>query len=134
MTWVKQTWKRLLAPLLSDPIVETFEIRTLSSNSSEEAETEPLLNVLFKPGVTDNVANSARQAICDLGLAVENVATCRKYWVNSDASSEEMDRMAAKVLSNEAIEHVVRGPLSMDTIKLGSEYTFETGHDPHSHT
>lgn len=117
--------EKIACSLLSDPIVETFEIRMLSSNSSEATETEPLLNVLFKPGVTDNVANSARQAICDLGLSVENVATCRKYWVNSDASSEEMDRMAAKVLSNEAIEHVVRGPLSMDTIKLGSEYTFE---------
>jgi len=33
--------------------------------------------------------------------------------------------MASKVLSNDAIEQVVRGPLSMNSIKLGSEYTFE---------
>ncbi|MEQ8635724.1 phosphoribosylformylglycinamidine synthase subunit PurL [Gimesia maris] len=111
--------------LLADPIVETFEIRILSGATAESTDTEPLLNVMFKPGVTDNTANSAREAIIDLGLAVENVATCRKYWVNSDASSEEIDRMAAKVLSNEAIEYVVRGPLQMDSIKLGSEYTFE---------
>ncbi|HAH46719.1 MAG TPA: phosphoribosylformylglycinamidine synthase, partial [Planctomycetaceae bacterium] len=111
--------------LLADPIVETFEIRILSGATSETTDSEPLLNVMFKPGVTDNTANSAREAICDLGLAVENVATCRKYWVNADASSDEIDRMAAKVLSNEAIEYVVRGPLQMDSIKLGSEYTFE---------
>ncbi|WP_298860116.1 phosphoribosylformylglycinamidine synthase subunit PurL [uncultured Gimesia sp.] len=111
--------------LLSDPIVETFEIRILSGNASDSENAEQLLNVLFKPGVTDNVANSAREAIRDLGLSVENVATCRKYWINSDAKSEEADRMASKVLSNDAIEQVVRGPLRMDSIKLGSEYTFE---------
>ncbi|MEQ9070078.1 MAG: phosphoribosylformylglycinamidine synthase subunit PurS, partial [Gimesia chilikensis] len=96
--------------LLADPVVETFEIRTLSSESTESGSSEPLLNVMFKPGVTDNVANSARDAIADLGLAIENVATCRKYWVNSDADSDEIDRMASKVLSNDAIEYVVRGP------------------------
>ncbi|MAC52441.1 MAG: phosphoribosylformylglycinamidine synthase, partial [Gimesia sp.] len=111
--------------LLADPIVETFEIRILSGSTPETTDSEPLLNVMFKPGVTDNTANSAREAIRDLGLAVENVATCRKYWVNSDAATDEIDRMAAKVLSNEAIEYVVRGPLQMDSIKLGSEYTFE---------
>ncbi|WP_417391399.1 phosphoribosylformylglycinamidine synthase subunit PurL [Gimesia sp.] len=116
---------KIARTLLADPIVETFEIRILSGATSETTDSEPLLNVMFKPGVTDNTANSAREAICDLGLAVENVATCRKYWVNADASSDEIDRMAAKVLSNEAIEYVVRGPLQMDSIKLGSEYTFE---------
>ncbi|QDT90716.1 phosphoribosylformylglycinamidine synthase subunit PurL [Gimesia algae] len=116
---------KIARTLLADPIVETFEIRILSGVTAESTGSEPLLNVMFKPGVTDNTANSAREAICDLGLAVENVATCRKYWVNSDAASEEIDRMAAKVLSNEAIEYVLRGPLQMDSIKLGSEYTFE---------
>ncbi|WP_417380546.1 phosphoribosylformylglycinamidine synthase subunit PurL [Gimesia sp.] len=116
---------KIARTLLADPIVETFEIRILSGATPDTEGTEPLLNVMFKPGVTDNTANSAREAICDLGLAVENVATCRKYWVNPDATNEEIDRMAAKVLSNEAIEYVVRGPLQMDSIKLGSEYTFE---------
>ncbi len=117
--------EKIAQTLLSDPIVETFEIRILSGTDSDSTDAEQLLNVLFKPGVTDNVANSAREAIRDLGLSVENVATCRKYWINSDATSEEADRMASKVLSNDAIEQVVRGPLSMDSIKLGSEYTFE---------
>ncbi|WP_299465869.1 phosphoribosylformylglycinamidine synthase subunit PurL [uncultured Gimesia sp.] len=121
----QQGVEKIAKSLLSDPIVETFEIRILAGDSSDSAQAEQLLNVLFKPGVTDNVANSARQAILDLGLSVENVATCRKYWVNADAASDEIDRMASKVLSNDAIEHVVRGPLCMDSIKLGSEYTFE---------
>ncbi|MFK7776959.1 MAG: phosphoribosylformylglycinamidine synthase subunit PurL [Gimesia sp.] len=117
--------EKIAQSLLSDPIVEMFEIRILSEQNTNSAEAEQLLNVMFKPGVTDNVANSAREAICDLGLAVENVATCRKYWINSDAKAEEADRMASKVISNDAIEQVIRGPLSMDSIKLGSEYIFE---------
>jgi phosphoribosylformylglycinamidine synthase II len=56
------------------------------------------------------------------------VATCRKYWVNDDASETEIDRLSARVLSNDAIEHVVTGPLKMDRISLGGEYKFELAH------
>ena len=44
-----------------------------------------LLNVLFKPGVTDNVALSTHKALVDLGFNVEAVATGRKYWFDAAA-------------------------------------------------
>ncbi|MDP7277341.1 MAG: phosphoribosylformylglycinamidine synthase subunit PurL [Planctomycetaceae bacterium] len=112
--------------LLVDPIVEEHAIRSLGSPPATTGSTDQdrLLNVLFKPGVTDNVANSTQKALGELGLDVAAVATCRKYRVNVDVDVADLARLAERVLSNEAIEHVVEGPLAMASIGLGSEYRF----------
>jgi len=117
--------------LLADGVAESFSIHQLdaaASDSSNGANGGQLLNVLFKDGVTDNVANSALKALKDQDVSVEAVATCRKYWVNDGASEAEIARLSAKVLSNDAIEHVVSGPLQMDRISLGGDYKFKLTH------
>lgn len=117
--------ERAANSLLSDPVVETFSARSLATGSDSPANGHTLLNVLYKPGVTDNVAQSAKQAIKDLGLDAQAVATCRKYWLGSQASTADVDRLATKVLANGAIEHVIRGPLELASLALGSEYRFQ---------
>ena len=114
--------------LLVDELVEDHVLREIGSeeNGSDDPNSR-LLNVLFKPGVTDNVAQSTQRALDDLGLNAHAVATCRKYRVNSDASATDLARLAERVLSNEAIEHVVEGPLAMESIAVGSDYAFELG-------
>lgn len=121
---------RVSRTLLADGVAETFSAHRLdaSAEPSNDSASGQLLNVLFKAGVTDNVANSALKALKDQDVCVEAVATCRKYWVNEDASEAEIDRLSAKVLSNDAIEHVVAGPLKMDRISLGGEYQFRLTH------
>ncbi|GAB4147041.1 MAG: phosphoribosylformylglycinamidine synthase subunit PurL [Planctomycetaceae bacterium] len=120
--------ERIAETLLADPITEQFHISETASrepdNQNGAAESE-LLNVLFKPGVTDNVAYSTKNVLGDLGFDVEAVATCRKYWINADASAEDVNRMCNKVLANDAIERIVRGPLKMSSIALGTDYQFE---------
>lgn len=111
--------------LLADTVAESFSVHRLDSGESGAAEDGQLLNVLFKPGVTDNVANSALKALKDQDVPVEAIATCRKYWLNADAGGAEVERLSTKVLSNDAIEHVVAGPLHMDRISLGGDYQFE---------
>ena len=73
--------------LLVDPVVETCCI--LERGGSEAAKAKngslALVNILYKPGVTDNVAMSAKSALADLGINAQGVATCRKYWFNRDA-------------------------------------------------
>jgi phosphoribosylformylglycinamidine synthase II len=112
--------------LLVDPVAEVFSAHRVSSQSTAAA-TNPgrLLNVLFKPGVTDNVALSAQKALADLGFAVDAVATGRKYWFETDVSDGDLDRICKRVLANDAIERVVSGPLQMDQIGAGSEYKFQ---------
>jgi phosphoribosylformylglycinamidine synthase II len=122
---------RVSKTLLADGVAESFTIHRLDAaagDSPNGANSGQLLNVLFKAGVTDNVANSALKALKDQDVSVEAVATCRKYWVNDNASEAEIDRLSAKVLSNDAIEHVVTGPLQMDRISLGGEYKFKLTH------
>ncbi len=115
--------------LLVDMVVETCSLRHLDGNhpGSEEVanNSATLINVLFKPGVTDNVALSTQAALKDLGIDAQAVSVCRKYWINADADQGELERLAARVLSNDAIEQVVYGPLQIESIALGSEYDFE---------
>ncbi|MEW4529218.1 phosphoribosylformylglycinamidine synthase subunit PurL [Maioricimonas sp. JC845] len=112
-----------VARLLGDTVVEDCQVNVLPATAN--GRDGLLLNVLYKPGVTDNVGETARSALADAGLQVERVATCRKYWINADASATDVDRLCAKVLANDAIEQVIRGPLPLESLALGSEYAFE---------
>src|ERR1700693_6152723 len=84
----QSTVERVAARLLVDPVVETLEVRPLSAEAEQRSHANGMrpINVLFKPGVTDNVGKSAKSPLIELVLPVEEVATCRKYWVNSDAA------------------------------------------------
>jgi phosphoribosylformylglycinamidine synthase subunit PurSL len=121
--------ERAAAALLVDSVVETWEVRPVSANGRAAAPPAAArgqaINVLFKPGVTDNVGQSAQAALRDLGLSVEAVATCRKYWVNADAAAADLEKLSRRVLANDAIEQVVRGPLFLERLSLGSTYRFE---------
>ena len=122
---------RAATTLLVDPVVETFQVRCISHPEQLRAEVGkasaelPLLNVLFKPGVTDNVALSTHNALKDLGFDIDSVATVRKYWFEKGVSTRELDRLAKRVLANDAVERILTGPLHMETIGAGSEYKFQ---------
>lgn len=114
--------QRAMRELLGDSVVENCRVM---KPGSDKQNGEALLNVLLKPGVTDNVASSTKTALKELGLNVENVATARKYWFNGDSDQNELGRASSRVLANDAIEQVIAGPLQMDSIAVGSDYTFE---------
>src|SRR5690606_27091769 len=101
------------------------KVHRLPQSQAAGSDAEHLLNVLFKPGVTDNVALSVRKAMADAGVDAEAVATCRKYWMQGTARPEDWQRIQSRVLANDAIEHVVAGPLRLESISVGSEYRFE---------
>ncbi len=119
--------EKIAAGFLADTVVETYAVRSLSNSAKSNSnmpEQESLLNVLYKPGVTDNVADSVKVALVDLGHSVSGVRTCHKYWLNSDADGADLKRVAGKVLANEAIQQVIWGPLHLTNLALGSEYKF----------
>ncbi len=118
--------------LLVDSVVESCAVRRLGKNATEveknssgSSTSSKLFNVLFKPGVTDNVALSTKAALSDLTVPVSAVATCRKYWLNDGANADEVQRLIKRVLANDAIEHVIAGPLKMESIAVGNEYKFK---------
>ena len=115
--------------LLADTVVETFHAHRLDAatgeNSGSTNDDGRLLNVLYKPGVTDNVANSAKGAMAGLGFDAQAVRTCRKYWLNDDAGDAEVTRVSEKILANDAIEQVIAGSLRMNDLAVGGDYQFE---------
>lgn len=128
--------KRAAEDLLVDPVAEVFSFVAISSDgrnsngnsangNGQSDASAPQLNVLFKPGVTDNVASSTLKALQDIGLSVDAVATARKYWFEPGISTSELERLTKRVLANDAVERVIAGPLLMEKIGAGSDYSFD---------
>ena len=111
--------------LLVDNVVETFSLHRPDAAPSTPSSGERAVHVLFKPGVTDNVAQSTQKALVDLGFDVENVATGRSYWFGLVANRKHVDLLAARVLANDAIERVIEGPLALKSLEFGSNYEFD---------
>ena len=113
--------ERMGRELLADPVVETLVVRELPDRGAPAGR---LLNVLLKPGVTDNTAATVLPALRDGGYVVDAVRTCQKYWFNEDADERELQRAATKVIANDAIQQVVTGPLAISSLGLGAPYAF----------
>jgi phosphoribosylformylglycinamidine synthase II len=70
------------------------------------------------------VALSALRAIHDLGLAADEVRTFRKYWFAA-LETETLERLAGRILANDAIEQCVFGSLELASLSLDSKYEFK---------
>jgi len=113
----------LAAELLVDRVVERFVVRRLPDQGPA---TRPgrQLNVLLKPGVTDNVAATALPALQDRGYPVTAVRSCQKYWIDAGCEGAELSRFCARVIANDAIQVVIEGPLTLSSLSVGSQYHF----------
>lgn len=115
--------------LLADSITERTTIAKVGDPvlASAPGGFDQLVHVLPKPGVMDPVAQSTLQALQDMGLPVEQVSTLRKYWL-SDIQGEQLDRVCQKLLSNDSIERVIAGELTLQRIDVGTDYSFSLEH------
>jgi phosphoribosylformylglycinamidine synthase len=98
-----QEVERLRRELFTDPIVqESSSISRLARDFSW------IIEVGFRPGVTDNVGKTAREGIEEvLGrhLALgEAVYTSRQYLITGPLRREEIERIAADLLANSLIQ------------------------------
>ncbi|MCA9057307.1 MAG: phosphoribosylformylglycinamidine synthase, partial [Planctomycetaceae bacterium] len=115
---------RAAEDVLCDSVVESWRLHQLPTSASECEPGETHLNVMLHPGVTDSVADNAARILTQLGLSVTAVATCRKYWLSGSLSEAEVARISSRVLANDAIEHVISGPLQISDLSVGSDYEF----------
>src|SRR5258708_2466010 len=104
---VESQIQKIASGFLADTVVETYNVHRLSENSHPIPNSAPsefgqgqipnsLLSVLSKPGVPDNVADSVKAVLIELGHAVSAVRTCQKYWFHADAGQTELKRVATK--------------------------------------
>jgi phosphoribosylformylglycinamidine synthase len=127
-----QQVERLCRELFADEIVERTIIGQVGESRLAESPVgdATLVHVLPKPGVMDPVAQSAERAIADFDIAVSAVRTFRKYWIRGEALDDRIQLLCGKILANDSIEQVVRGPLQLDRLAVGSPYRFDLVHVP----
>ncbi|MDP2897508.1 MAG: phosphoribosylformylglycinamidine synthase, partial [bacterium] len=89
--------------LFSDPVIQESTL-----NAPLERDFSWMIEVGYRPGVTDNVGRTSVEAISDvLGdrLSAEpRVYTSRKYLISGGLSREDADRIASGLLANELIQ------------------------------
>ncbi|HRR40745.1 MAG TPA: phosphoribosylformylglycinamidine synthase subunit PurL [Syntrophales bacterium] len=89
---------------LSDPVIQRYAV-----NRGLADDFDWLIEVGFRPGVTDNVGKTAREAIElflgeSLGGRAIAVYTSRQYAVSGRVGREGAERIASGLLANELIE------------------------------
>jgi phosphoribosylformylglycinamidine synthase len=89
---------------LSDPVIQEFSINRPLAKSFDW-----LIEVGFRPGVTDNVGKTAREAIALLlgentGERKIAVYTSRQYLISGKISQTDAGKIAAGLLANDLIE------------------------------
>ena len=91
---------------LSDPVIQRYTI-----NRSCVADFDWLIEVGYRPGVTDNVGKTAREALALLfGKKPADffpVHTSRQYAIRGNLRREEAEKIATDLLANELIERFV---------------------------
>ena len=122
---------RLASELFADEVVERTVVAPAGDERLQQSPNgkSKLIHVMPKPGVMDPVAQSALNAIADLGLQANAVRTLRKFWLG-DLPDETLTALSSRLLANDSIEQVVIGPLKLDELQLGSAYDFELVHVP----
>jgi len=100
----KKELKKAAAGPLSDPVIQNF-----SMNIPLARDFDWLIEVGFRPGVTDNVGKTAREAIkLLLGGDVESreigVYTSRQYLISGKITGDDAGRIASGLLANDLIE------------------------------
>lgn len=97
--------KTIAAELLSDKITEMPKVRFVKSGKEEKNADASVIEVWFKKGVTDTVAESVVKAVKDLGIMKEiSVKTGHKYYLYGGISGAQLDKIAVKLLANTLIQ------------------------------
>lgn len=107
---------RLAAELLSDPIAQAFEWRSVGSDgvihflgADHHAR---VIETALRPGVTDPVAEQIVRCAKMLGIErVERAATGKRYIVYGNLIETDYHTLAKRLLANDVIERYALGPI-----------------------
>ncbi|MDR0977707.1 MAG: phosphoribosylformylglycinamidine synthase subunit PurS [Endomicrobium sp.] len=93
----------IASELLSDKITESYTIDSKSPHCGTF--NSFVIEVFYKKGVTDTVAESVVKAVKDLGIVEEvKVRTGHKYYIYGNVSHDVLDKIAVKLLANTLVQ------------------------------
>lgn len=99
--------QRVARDLLTDPVVETCRIEMEGTDLRDPPGCMGV-EVHFLPGVMDNVAQSTRFALADMGIEARNVRTAVRYDLSPPPTERERV-MLPRLVGNPCIQEVVLG-------------------------
>jgi phosphoribosylformylglycinamidine synthase len=100
----KDELKEAASGPLSDSVIQNFSI-----NIPLAGNFDWLIEVGFRPGVTDNVGKTAREAIelllgSNIGQRKIGVYTSRQYRICGEITKNDVEKIASGLLANDLIE------------------------------
>ncbi|RIK66896.1 MAG: phosphoribosylformylglycinamidine synthase [Planctomycetota bacterium] len=117
-----QTARRIAVELLTDPVAETCAIAR-RGEVLREPEEGLAVEVFFKPGVMDNVAQTTGLALHDMGIEAISVRTARRYELYPIPTDRELQRVP-RLLGNDCIEDVFVGTRPIEPPPAPPMYEF----------
>ncbi|MDL5503770.1 MAG: phosphoribosylformylglycinamidine synthase subunit PurS, partial [Candidatus Methanoperedens sp.] len=88
--------------LFADPVIQEYSPKPIAKDFSW------LIEVGFKPGVTDNVGTTAKKASEDiLKTTIKGVYFSRQYLIKGNITKEDAEKIAGGLLANTLIERWV---------------------------
>ena len=95
---------QILEEVFVDPIMEkSYWTDELSSRNSLPNWT---VEIQYRPGVTDNVARSAEEALALMGIENSRVATGIFWLIYGDCVRSDVEKFALELLANDLIQKV----------------------------
>jgi len=86
--------------LFSDTVIQNFSV-----NKNIAKDFDWIIEVGFKPGVTDNVGKTAKEAIEDIiKRKIDGVYTSRQYIIKGKLNKKDAEKIASGLLANQLIE------------------------------
>ncbi len=117
---------RVARELLADPVAETWTVQRRGEAIPEPEGSLPI-EVHFKPGVMDNVAQSTMLALADMGLTATSVRTARRFELSPIPSDTDL-RKIPRLLGNDCIEDVIIGTRPIEPPPSPPKYQFSLRH------
>ena len=121
--------RRIAERLLADPVDQTAMI-----GAADPPADGAVLEVHYKPGVMDPVAQSTVQAIREMMPELADVdlraRTGFRYDVSGAVSADELARFADAALANPVVQDVHHRPFRPERLELGRPYALHVRHVP----
>lgn len=108
--------ERLCRLLLADPVMDTWRVvregqTATTIASSSDKRSLHVVEVAFRPGVTDVPARELRRGMTEIGLPDCETATGVRYELEGDLSEAEVRQLAQLLLCNETVQHFALGEM-----------------------
>ena len=97
--------EQLCALLLADPVLEVATWCEITPSPIRGRAGGGVIEVAFRPGVTDVSARELARGMVEIGLPACEVATATRYELRGDLTEADLRKMARGLLCNETVEH-----------------------------